>query len=444
MHLNDVDVAFLSEPKVFSHDVNKFVQHFTHNFSFFLNSEDKHDLELPLSRSQAFGGTMAIWKSSLDPFISVHPVSTSSFLPIIFSPPNTQTSIHIGLYLPTSGLETEFIEAITMLRVAVDDLNDLHPDAPIFLRGDCNVNKNNAARTKVFEDFTSNLHFKNIPTNHNTYHHFIGNGLFDSNIDIIMHSSNFLESEKIVDILCQANYPEVDSHHDIILSSVTLPFLASAPTEGLILAPRIPSSLHRITWTDCNLPAYEAEVSDALARIRQNWQEPGSPVSVSILLELTYKVLSNAALKTNRSVHPNQKNKRKHLKVPKDILIAQQTLRKTHTALKTALNMSSEVLVNNAKEEFKKARKFLRLVTRRNTHREDIRRDSHLHAILTNNPKSLFQAIKSAKKPRGQAVPFVTVGNKKYIAEQVPDGLYDSISSLKKENTSRLHSLTCI
>ena len=46
--------------------------------------------------------------------------------------------------------------------------------------------------------------------------------------------------------------------------------------------------------------------------------------------------------------------------------------------------------------------------------------------------------MKSAKKPSARAVPFITVGDKKYVGDRVPDGLYDSVSSLKKENTAAL------
>ena len=183
MNVNDVDMAFLSEPKVFSHDMQKFMRHFAPDYCYYLNSDDKHDLDLPLSRSQAFGGTLVLWKSSLDSFISVHPVSTSSFLPVIYKPPDLPTSIHIALYLPTSGLEVEFIEELTKLTVVINDLTNIYPGALIFLRGDCNVNVKNATRSKIFDDFILKLDLKDIPTNHNTYHHFMGDGLFDSNID---------------------------------------------------------------------------------------------------------------------------------------------------------------------------------------------------------------------------------------------------------------------
>ena len=441
MNVNDVDMAFLSEPKVFSHDMQKFMRHFAPDYCYYLNSDVKHDLDLPLSRSQAFGGTLVLWKSSLDSFISVHPVSTSSFLPVIYKPPDLPTSIHIALYLPTSGLEIEFIEELTKLTVVINDLTNIYPGALIFLRGDCNVNVKNATRSKIFDDFVLRLNLKDTPTNHNTYHHFMGDGLFDSNIDKIMCSSNVEDSEMINAILCQTEYSEVDSHHDIILSSVTLPCLVPDPCDDhLITAPRVSNSLHNIIWAEDDLPAYVTEVSSKLSSLRQNWSKPGSSISVSILLELTNQVLGSAPIATNRSCLLKNKKVKKHLKIPREILSARQSLRQSHKALKIAKNGSSDICINHAKNVFKSARKEYRFKTRSFTHKADLRRDYNLHAILTSNPSALFRTIRSSKKPSNQAVPFITVGDKRYVGDKVPDGLYDSISSLKKQNTSQLHS----
>ena len=37
-----------------------------------LNSEDKHDVEIALLKSKAVGGTMAMWRKTLDKFITVY------------------------------------------------------------------------------------------------------------------------------------------------------------------------------------------------------------------------------------------------------------------------------------------------------------------------------------------------------------------------------------
>ena len=437
MNSYGVDIAFLSEPKIFAHDIQRFMQYLSPDYCFSLNSEDKYDQELPLSRSQAFGGTLILWKSSLDPLITVQPVATSCFLPIILTPPDSVPSIHVALYLPTSGQETEFVEAVTNLKVVIEDLKEVHPNATIYIRGDCNVNKNNVPRSNVFQNFINNLELQDVPTNHNTYHHFVGDGMFDSSIDIIMHSKNIDFPERIIGVLCQTEYPEVDSHHDVILSSLCLPCNPPADINPPS-APRIKNSLHRVVWASENLPDYVTEVSSKLPMLRKNWSSSGSEISVSILLELTNEVLSNAATNTNKSVPLNQKPSTKNLKIAKEIVIARQQLRKAHRLLKGAQLGNNELSVDKAKADFVVARKTLRYITRKSNHKEDLKRDDKLYSILRGNPASLFQSIKSSKRSSSKSVPFITTDGKKFVGDRVPDGLYESIAKLKKEDIAKL------
>ena len=53
----DIDLAFLSEPQLFQHDLSE-LPYLNKNFCFQLNSDDLHDPELPFNRSKPKGGTM--------------------------------------------------------------------------------------------------------------------------------------------------------------------------------------------------------------------------------------------------------------------------------------------------------------------------------------------------------------------------------------------------
>ena len=223
IELTNSDLIFVSEPNIFYHDAKQLMAYLHNNYSFSLNSEDTFDPEAPYTKNRTSGGTMVLWKSELDKYISIHPVSSTSFLPIVFSPPGVPTTVHIGLYLPTSGLETQFIDQITELRMVIEELAESYPGSFFYLRGDSNVNPNNKARAKIFATFCSDLGLENIPTMHKTYHHFVGDGLFDSSIDVILQSDSAPFTEKIEKIFCQDIFPEIDSHHDIILSCFELP-----------------------------------------------------------------------------------------------------------------------------------------------------------------------------------------------------------------------------
>ena len=291
----------LSEPKAFCHDLPHLMSNFTSHYKSFLNSEDNYDTDIPFLKNQAFGGTMAMWKVEHDPFITVYPVLTTSFLPIIFSPPGSPITVHIVLYLPTSGQEMEFTEQVVLLRSTILELQDKFPNPLIYLRGDSNVNPNNKNRVKIFTDFLSTFKLSINPLYHKTYHHFLGNGLFDSEIDVIITSD--VNSERVEKILCSQERHDIDSHHDMILSTITMPFEGvPEPEDSLLSAPRVPNTRQRIIWSDENISAYQDLVSPLLQQLRSKWSNPNSPASFSLLLQLTNDALDHAAASTNKTV----------------------------------------------------------------------------------------------------------------------------------------------
>ena len=85
-HLHDF--RFISEPEIFSNDLNLVLRPIQGEYRCSLNSADKYDPELPLLKSRAHGGTLALWKVEHDPFVSIPGFNISV-------PPN---------HLPTSKL----------------------------------------------------------------------------------------------------------------------------------------------------------------------------------------------------------------------------------------------------------------------------------------------------------------------------------------------------
>ena len=181
-------MIFLSEPMVFSSELPYCMEMFRGEYSSELNSEDKHSPDLAILRHKSVGGTMVLWKRSIDKYISVFPVSSTAFLPIIYTPPHLPVSVHIALYLPTAGRDAEFVEEITELSNCIDNIVEKYADCLVFIRGDGNVNPNNSDRVRIFSNFLSTHNLVNIQLGHKTYHHFLGGGAFDSSIDIIAHS----------------------------------------------------------------------------------------------------------------------------------------------------------------------------------------------------------------------------------------------------------------
>ena len=110
--IHQPDLVFLAEPQMYSNDLGLTMQPLSSLYSASLNSGDKYDPELPLVRSKAHGGTLVLWKKMHDPHITVWPVSSPSFLPVLFQPPGFVLSVHVAIYLPTAGKDAEFLNEL--------------------------------------------------------------------------------------------------------------------------------------------------------------------------------------------------------------------------------------------------------------------------------------------------------------------------------------------
>ena len=169
-------MVFLSKPQAYSCNPNLATKAIAGAYKFALNSEDMFDPNIPLLKSKAQGGTMILWKIQHDPYITVYPVPTTSFLPVVFSPPGLIKSVHIAIYLPTLGKEKEFAEELSKLAFTIHEISNADPGSHIFLRGDFNVNQNHNKRLELLNHFSSELSFLQVHFSKPTYHHFLGDG----------------------------------------------------------------------------------------------------------------------------------------------------------------------------------------------------------------------------------------------------------------------------
>ena len=125
-------------------------------YKFYLNSEDRHDDLLSLQKSRAHGGTMTLWKTDLDPYISIIEPSSSRVLAMVLDKPGHQTSIHINIYLHTAGTDPAFLQDLAILEETIDDAMDKYSDAVVYVRGDANASlpsREKNLRDKLFDHF---------------------------------------------------------------------------------------------------------------------------------------------------------------------------------------------------------------------------------------------------------------------------------------------------
>ena len=275
---------------------------------------------------------MVLWKKELDPFVTVYMTDTSSFTPVILELPNISTTIHIALYLPTAGQDSYFIAELSKLRIILDELIIKYSDPIIFIRGDANSSSKNRFRSTLFSSLCKDYTLTRIPINHFTYHHFVGGGLYDSDLDVILHSTVTGAHEELTSIHCRNEEPSVDSHHDLLVSEATLPHHREEEVDKSenIKAPRIPNTRQKIIWSEEGIELFSQITAKLLPDIRDRWKAE-SKACLSVLLQATNFLLSHASSESNKVVSlassaPPIKSRR----IPKEIKKSGNTVAKAH------------------------------------------------------------------------------------------------------------------
>ena len=88
-----------------------------------------------------------------------------------------------------------------------------------FVRGDFNASSKNKTRAALLSAVIVRLKLSKVNIDFPTYHHFTGNGLHDSDLDLLLFGGKDV-SEVLVDTVCKLEYPLIFSHHDILISPV--------------------------------------------------------------------------------------------------------------------------------------------------------------------------------------------------------------------------------
>ena len=376
--------------------------------------------------------------------MTVQPVASSSFAIFVLKLPGNQVSLHLAIYLPTSGHDSDFINELTSLRVRLEELLEVYPKAPLFIRGDSNVNSHNSKRVLIFQQFCTQFKLKRVSIEHPTYHHFVGNGKHDSHIDVLLHSTSAEGlTEELISILCIKDNPLFFSHHDMILSSFFLPSTKATECDSahsLPRAPRLQNNRQKVIWSEEGIMSYSELVQHALQSIRNNWYHPDSRTSVSILLELTNFVLNKAASLTNKTVSLAKSTSLSKKSESNVIRAARRKVSAVYKKLVNAVRKSSVAEIDECNSALKLAKKHLRRVTKIERLKVSNERDAHLHNILSTNPSSVFKFIKNCKGTNISGVERLTVGDDIYLNERVPDGFYTSMTTLKYCDFTKLRN----
>ena len=224
-------------------------------------------------------------------------------------------------------------------------------------------------RDILFHHFVGDLNLHNVDLGHKTYHHFTGEGSSDSSIDVLLVPAKNINSEKVTGILCLKSNSNIDSHHDVILSEVSIPYrgLSDDDHGDNISAPRIENTRVKIIWSPEGILEYQKLLNPILPHLRDEWLDPSSPAFISTLLHVTNDALSAAAIATNRHVELKLDPPLRSAKLPPEVHDSSKAQDRAH---KLWLKVSDDPLASveqkqHAKDCFNLTRKEHRKVKRR-------------------------------------------------------------------------------
>ena len=85
--------------------------------------------------------------------------------------------------MPTAGKDNLFVEVLAELTNLISEIYESSPDSVILVGGDLNNNVKNKPRYILWTHFLAQYQVAQIEVPKPTYHHHIGDGVFDSFLD---------------------------------------------------------------------------------------------------------------------------------------------------------------------------------------------------------------------------------------------------------------------
>ena len=378
------DLIFLSEPQIFKVDCDAAMSYLDADYNHHLNSADSYDVDLPLRQRKACGGTLVLWKRDFDAFVTIHPCNSPAIIALIFKPPGLSATIHVCVYLPTQGHEYVFTEELTNLSIVLDELRHSHPSIPIYLRGDFNVTERYVKRFSLLNTFIQTEGLFELDIRHQTYHHFVGDGVSDSQLDRIFFT-NEQQPETLMNIYCKLEHPFVESHHDLLISSWSCILDGSTGYQEdstLVIALKITNNRHRILWDDDGVLAYQEGILRHLNRLQETWlaQQPPTQSCMSLFIAFTNDLLTSSAISTNQSRRLIPSTSRRSRSTPRAIRLSARKLLRMwkHLRFLRRLHDGDSEIVKKHNEDYKIEKYCHRKLLRSYKSNEANERDSRL------------------------------------------------------------------
>ena len=239
----------------------------------------------------------------------------------------------------------------------------------------------------------------------------MNHGLSDSNIDVLIHPEN--SEEPLEKVLCSKTNPLVDSSHDALVSSCSLPCQAVSEVPcNTIKAPKVEHSKHKVVWSEEGIKAYQKLLAMTLPTLESDYADIDLPETASVLFKVTNHILTGAAKATNKTIDLGKPSKPRKPFIPPEI---RDALKIKGDALK-AINLTESnpsattEEIEAAKNEFRTAKSAHQNLVRKHNICNEIKRDEELHNLLTRDTKNIFKSFRTMKSSQTGKIKSLQVG----------------------------------
>ena len=162
---------------------------------------------------------------------------------------------------------------------------------------------------------------------------------------------------------------------------------------------------------------------------------------MSIFLQSTCDVLTTGAAASNKTINLGKQFNQKPTENPSVAAAQAKVLRLSKLVKHLSLcstNCSDDQLLD-AKRALSTSRAACRREMNAHIMQECNKRDSMLSSVFS-DPQTFFKSFRASKSQASSKINSLTVGTKVYSGSSVPDGFFDSLSSLKSPDMSIIHS----
>ena len=196
------------------------------------------------------------------------------------------------------------------------------------------MNSKNCKRLRILNSICSKFNLIRKEIGHKTYHHFVGKGMSDSELDVLIYK--IPSEEQLLKVYCIHENPLMTSHHDALMSCFFLPVVQHTPKiDDLPRAPRVNNQRIRIHWSENGIKNFSDLIGPQLERLRRLWLNSNSKTSTDIMIHSTNDLLNSYAKRTNTYKNLTLTSLKSAPKRPYQLTRSECRLRKSHRLMRS-------------------------------------------------------------------------------------------------------------